>query len=350
MSESLLSIVIPVYNASDLLPGCLDGVLSSNIPGLEILLIDDGSTDESYKVCQQYSDLYRCVRVYKQENAGPAAVRNRGIEVCQGEYISFFDADDLIDGKALKNTVDVLRQNDVDFIASDFFRISRNGCILDRIKQIDERPEPVISKDYLSHFLSDGERVWNVWRYIFKLSFLRGKNLRFQDGYNCAEDLEFIVKALINVDKPAFFHNPYYYYRAHYGDTLTRQYTSKRVCDLMEMLYLASTYLEGKQENAMKLLQDKLVKEYLLNLSLFAELSEADRKIARKAYEKASILLKKPRSIPLKIICRIVSFLGLSISSRILLSMKKVKRWIRKRKIEDFDKNGSENLYSNTCV
>lgn len=337
--EKLLSIIIPVYNAAAYLPACLDGLIKAGVSDGEILLIDDGSDDGSLQICGDYAERYPFIRVLRQQKrSGPSAARNRGLDETDGRYVAFLDADDLIDPEAFSRTLELLRNDESELWASDFCRIAANGCVLDRICQIRDTTEPIRDPAYLKEFLSDGERVWNVWRYLFKREFLVSNGLRFIEGVDCAEDLEFVVRALCLVRTPVFFHNPYYSYRAHYGNTLTRRYTARRVRDLMEMLTLSAKELEPYQNDCASLLRDKLVKEYLLNLSLCSEVPEEEREEAIQSMRGAAELLRIAKSPKLACLSLAVRTLGIKASSSLLLSMKMVKRRLRKRKIEDFEK------------
>lgn len=332
----MLSIVIPVFNASEYLPGCLDSILGAAVPNTEVLLIDDGSTDSSLEICQNYAEKHPCIRVLSQTNSGPSAVRNRGLDESQGEYIAFLDADDYINSAAFHRTALLLGEYDAQLWASDFHRIAANGCILDRVYQIEETAIPITDPAYMWRFLLDGERVWNVWRYIFRRDFLIENNLRFIEGVNCAEDVEFIVRALTMVKRPVFYHNPYYAYRAHYGDTLTRRYTIERVMQLMEMLCLSMEHLRPLDTACSRLLMDKLVKEYLLNLALCCEVPAPDRDKAFEACMDAKPLLAKASSGKLRLISALVSALGIRLSAWLLYGMKKIKRWLRREKIKNY--------------
>lgn len=338
MTDPLLSIVIPVYNAGKFLPDLLGRLLAAELGELEILLVDDGSGDDSLQICRRYEAEDSRVRVLSQRNSGPSAARNYGLRESRGAYIAFFDADDVIDTDALQKTVSWLPQYDAEIWISDFSRIAGNGCTLDEIHQIDDTPDPVLDADYMARFLSDREMVWNVWRYIFRRDFLMDCGLRFLEGYHCAEDLEFSVHALSLTKHPAFYHNPYYYYRAHYGNTLTRQYTCKRIEDLAAMLLSAETHLAGRTDPCANLLRDKLTREYIRNLSLLNEIPAEQYAAALTAYSKAAGLLKTASRGSLRLVCAAVRTLGLPAASRIILQMKQVKRAIRRKKIEGFEK------------
>ena len=92
MSSPLVSVVVPVYNGEAFLRETLDSVFAQDYDPIEVIVVDDGSTDGSARIAQSYSE----VRYHWQENAGPAAARNRGIEVAQGEFVAFVDSDDII--------------------------------------------------------------------------------------------------------------------------------------------------------------------------------------------------------------------------------------------------------------
>lgn len=337
-NKPYISIVIPVYNAAAVLPGFLDALAQSGGDELEILLIDDGSGDESLDVCQSRAEKDARFRVFGQENRGPSAARNLGLDESRGEFVAFLDADDVLEPSAFRRTLELLPEYDGELWVSDFHRIAGNGCLLDRVYQIEETEKPITDPAYLRRFLSCGEIVWNVWRYIFRRSFLLEHALRFMEGVDCAEDLEFVVRALLCVRKPVFFHNPYYFYRAHYGATLTRRYSAKRVGDLTQMLLASAEHLCAAAGDCVRPLRDKLVREYVINLAMYEELPPSQRSEALNAFQHADKLLEGASSPIWKAVCAAVRMLGIERSAALLYAMKQIKRRNRKRKIEDYEK------------
>lgn len=339
MQQPKLSIIIPLYNAEKYLSTCLDSIIAADIERLELLLIDDGSTDRSGDLCQEYEIKYPYFRYIRQENLGPSAARNRGLQEANGEYIAFFDSDDYVTPTALSETVFLLGQfPDSDLWVSDFCRVADNGCILDRVYQIENREKPIAGKGYLCKFLKVHGCVWNVWRYIFRREFLIKNNLSFMEGINCAEDLEFMVRALIKVNNPYFFHNPYYLYRVNYGATLTRKYTAERIGQLMEMLQCSAEYLKEKNSSSGKLLLNKLFQEYLFNLGLLQEIPMAERFQAEQSFREAAWIASLADQWDLKLFFQIVTLLGIDTSSQITYCMKLMKRKFRGLKTVFYDK------------
>lgn len=333
----LLSIIIPVYNAEPFLSACLDGILAAGLTDCELLLIDDGSTDASGAICERYAKSAPDIRVIHQANAGPSAARNRGLRESRGEFIAFFDADDTVESGALRKTVSLLPSYDAQLWASDFSRVAENGCVLDRVWQIEATEAPITAPAYMLRFLSDRAVVWNAVRYIFRRDFLTENGLSFPEGVHCAEDLDFVVRALSRAEKPVFFHNPYYVYRIHHGGTLAQSLTLKRVRDLTDMLRLAESRLSNESSDFSRLMRDKLVREYLMNLSLCAELPAADRPAARACFRETSGLLRGADELGLKAVCLFVRLFGIRFSAWLLYRMKTLKRFLKKRKIERYE-------------
>lgn len=339
----MLSIIIPVYNAEKHLPECLDSIIAAGVEALELLLVDDGSIDGSAELCQEYEEKYPYVHYINQANLGPSAARNRGLQAASGKYIAFFDSDDYVAPAAFCKTVSLLGEfPDAELWVSDFHRVADNGCILDRVYQIEHTERPVEGTAYLCQFLRERGCVWNVWRYIFKRDFLIRNDLNFIEGVNCAEDLELVIRALTRANNLCFFHNPYYSYRVNYGNTLTRKYTAARMGQLMEMLQCSAKHLNGENSDAEKLLLNKLSQEYLLNLALLQEIPAAERPQAKQFLCEAVWIAPLANRWDMKLLSQIVSLLGIDAASQITYCMKRVKRGIRGLKTAFYDKTGAK--------
>ena len=104
------SIIIPVYNPAEYLEKCLTSVMSQSYKNCEIILIDDGSTDGSGEICQKFKEKDSRIHLIRQENKGLSAARNRGLEVAQGEYITYIDSDDYVDAFYLETLYQNIRK------------------------------------------------------------------------------------------------------------------------------------------------------------------------------------------------------------------------------------------------
>lgn len=322
----LLSVIIPIYNAKKYLPFCLESVLATERKDIEIIFVDDGSTDGSSAICTEHQIKHSNIIYLHQQNSGPSVARNRGLEKANGKYIAFVDADDYIEPVVFSRHLEFLRNNSADIWASDFTRVADNGCVLDKVYQIEDTSEPIVDSTYLPEFLAAKDCIWNVWRYIFSKDFLDRNSLRFAGGYSIAEDLEFVVRAFSCDPKTTFFHEPYYFYRVNYGASLTRIYSAEKIRQLMVMFKLAMSHLGDSEID--RLIKAKLAREYILNLSALYEVKKADRPAVLKEL-KGSLDLAEPATGAYNYAAKAVKFLGITVSAWLLYIMKRMKRMLR---------------------
>lgn len=331
--SKLLSIVIPVYNSKKHLSKCVDSILAMNRIGIEIILVDDGSTDGSTELCQLYQKRYSLIKTLRQKNQGPSSARNRGLEQAVGKYVAFFDSDDYVSPSELKNTLTYLEEYpEADLWISDFFRVADNGFVLDQIQQIVDTSKPMQGREYLSQFLRKKGCVWNVWRYFFRRRFLLQNKMYFVESVRCAEDLEYTVCAMTKAESIVFFHNPYYFYRVNYGDTLTRWYTKKRVQELSDMLQQSIRYLQKDLSETARLLSDKIILEYILNLALLEEVPVGERPEVHDFLQSTSWIMSSSERRDIKLIGLALSLFGINTFSKVLYFFKCVKRKLREKR------------------
>ena len=126
----IVSIIVPVYNGAEFLRPCLDSILSQTLRELEVILVDDGSTDESPAICDSYASMDPRVICIHQENAGAAVARNTGLLLATGKYIAFVDCDDWIDRGMYENMVNAAEKQDCDLTICDCVKESDSGTQL----------------------------------------------------------------------------------------------------------------------------------------------------------------------------------------------------------------------------
>lgn len=126
MKNKLLSVIVPVYNVEKFLRRCIDSILNQDYENIEIILVDDGSTDSSGEICEEYENKYDSVTLIRQENKGLSGARNTGLAVASGEYIMFIDSDDALVDNTLGTLIEQIQQNNLDIIKGDVCRVRIN--------------------------------------------------------------------------------------------------------------------------------------------------------------------------------------------------------------------------------
>lgn len=216
-----LSVIIPVYNAEKSLDKSIMAVLSQTEKDLEIILVDDGSKDDSAKICAKYASECDLVKVICIDNSGPATARNKGYDLAQGEYISFIDSDDEIKPEMYTLLLDSAIRNDADVVCCSYIQIDENG---NRSHEMCSGKEYVLNKEEgLKHLLDKNMIYSQCWTKIYKKSLLDTYNIRFVDGLKTEEDFIYNLQVFLKsriitiLDKTLYV----YYHRT---ASLSREY------------------------------------------------------------------------------------------------------------------------------
>mgnify|MGYP000044874945 CR=1 FL=1 len=196
-----LSIIVPMYNCEKTIEDTLKCLINQILDDYEIILVDDGSTDQTQSICNKYVQKNSFVKYFFQENSGVSAARNYGLMLSKGTYICFCDSDDKPKEDMYRILLDDIKKNSVDFVSCDYFSIrdQRNpGFPKDLDSILDESR---ISKYVYYMFNNDNKDViWGtVWRSIFKKSIINKYNIKFDRMLNFSEDLVFVLNYLLYV-------------------------------------------------------------------------------------------------------------------------------------------------------
>ena len=328
----LVSIIVIYYNSEDSLPELLMDLAQITADDIEIILVDDGSTDGSSERCTWYVTQDKRFRMLRQKNAGPSAARNNGLRNANGRYVVFFDSDDRVDSAAFLHLLQKLRgEKEADIWCSDFFWIDRSGTVFKRISQIEETEEPIFSSSYLLQFLRASKCYWSVWRYVFCREFLQNNELFFPEGYRCAEDLRFMTCCLLAEPRCAFFHNPYYRYVVNNEGSLSHNATAERMCHTAEMLEYSLRLTREKGELCgAKQMEKNLTREYMINLSLLYDVPGSVRPAAKEAFKRRLWLLKTAKDNRYRLLYAMICVFGFSTVSVLSCSARHIWRLPRR--------------------
>lgn len=229
-----VSVIIPVYNSESYLEEAIESVLKQNLNYVEIILIDDGSTDKSLDICYRYSNKHNNINVISQKNLGPGAARNKGIEIAKGEYVTFLDSDDLIPENTFKKVYSILKETEADiFIGNILCFNDVRQWHLPYMKKIFLNNEK-IEMGNLNEMsqINYTPSVCNKW---FKLSMLKKNNIMFNEDIKVAEDLLFTQEAYINSKKIVTKNIDIYNYRIVKRDSLVKKSNIEFFENLLEV-------------------------------------------------------------------------------------------------------------------
>lgn len=219
-NQPFLSVIVPIYNASKYLPACLDSIFAQTFTDYEILLIDDGSTDESGAICDRYAGEHSRARVIHQTNKGLVAARVTGLEASKGTYIAFVDSDDWIEPDMYADLCRIAQDTDADIVHSDFIAAMpdrRKKCGIpfapgyyDKDRLISEVYPKMI---YSGVFFVFGAAP-NVWNKLFKRDLLAAHLPKIPPTVRNGEDGLLTYTCLLSASSVYFTDKAYYYFRS----------------------------------------------------------------------------------------------------------------------------------------
>lgn len=242
-----ISIIIPVYNGSKNLERCLDSIIKQDYRDLEIIVVDDGSKDNSFEIISDYAlKDERIIPVHKK-NGGVSSTRNKGLDIATGDYIQFVDVDDWLVFDASKLLIRAMKENDVDLVVADFYRVigdktSQKGPFkTNRLFTRNEYADKMM--------LSPADFYYGVlWNKLYKKSIIDRHHLRMDESIDYCEDTIFNLEYLLHVDNVYVLTSPVYYYQFSEGSLVTQNLNIK---DTVKMKTEVIKYYDNFYRNIM---------------------------------------------------------------------------------------------------
>lgn len=225
----VLSIIVPIYNVEKYLKDCLESILVQTFNDFEIILVNDGSTDKSGEICDEYSKKDTRVKVIHKNNGGVSSARNIGLKNALGKYIAFVDPDDMIDKNMYEIMMNVSIKDDVDIVVCQIKTINTN-LQTESISQIWEKANIKlnkidIKKRLIPDILTKGQySIASSSNKIYKINLLKGTNIRFNEEMSHGEDARFNLLLLQEAESIEFIDKPLYKYYIRDRISLTRAF------------------------------------------------------------------------------------------------------------------------------
>ena len=211
LMRPMVSIVVPIYNAENYLRRCVDSILNQEYTDFELLLVNDGSTDASGDICEEYGDQDPRVIVIQKENTGVSDSRNRALDRARGKYLQFLDSDDWITPDATRLFVRAAEEYGCDMVISDFYRVV--GERLSPKGDIEE--EGVLTREeFAAHMMENPADFYYgvLWNKLYRRDIVEEHNLRMDTDINWCEDFMFNLEYIRYAKVFYALHAPIYYY------------------------------------------------------------------------------------------------------------------------------------------
>lgn len=234
----LISIILPVYNCSLYLENCVSSVINQTYKDFELIIVDDGSTDGSSKICDKLAQIDDRIRVFHIPNGGVSAARNYGIKRANGEYIGFIDSDDAYDISMLEILTEYLTDEKLDVIQCGYQIMYSND-----LRQDDYCIDFDYKKsfDYVYDLFYPRKKISNsIWNKLFKKSCLSG--IFFDENIRIGEDFKFVFEVLENCSNVKLISKPLYKYFLREGSAMQSIFSTKFLDDFVVNDWLLNKY------------------------------------------------------------------------------------------------------------
>lgn len=270
-----ISVILPVYNVEKYVRKCLLSIVEQSYQNFEVLIVDDGSTDNFFKEIEDIVAENKNIKIYQKVNGGLASARNFGLEKANGDYILFIDSDDWIEKDLFKTLVENLSDEDILIFNLGEYSNKERKIITDRrIKNIDKKLLQ-INEGYI--FLDEVPNGATIK--IYKRSFIEKNNFRFNEELKLYEDTYWDIITLINAKKVRFLDYVGYWYRVGRDGSLITDLSSEK--NKKYQLMIKELLLKLKDENISELVKIKLE---ILILRIEIELEEISKNFFKEEF------------------------------------------------------------------
>ena len=273
-----ISIIVPAYNAEKYISKCLDSLINQTKKELEFIIVNDGSTDNTEKIVEDYKDDR--IKYFKNKNQGIGKTRNFGIEKASSKYIMFLDSDDYLENNVCEEMFNKAEKDKLDLVICDFYKEYDDGRI-----------EEIKTPSFENSSLKDNPNIITEylcpWAKIYKSSLLKDNNIRFVEDLKY-EDAPFVIEALDKAKKIGKVDKCLNYYLIHGNSETTVR--DKRCFDILKIIDKIRTYTKDKDYLKEKI--DKLTVRIITNYTIQQRV-QIDKKVGEEFIDEAFSYLEK---------------------------------------------------------
>lgn len=327
-----LSVIIPIYNLENYVSECLDSITKQVKNNVEIIIMDDGSTDKSKEICNRYCEQYDYIKYFYQENLGVSCARNNGLKKANGKYILFVDGDDWLLENSINCILHYINQ-DKDIILGDFIKSFKNNIEKKKNYIQNSLKQKVNTMDYPKNYINIFKnKLYNLslcCNVIKKDLFIRN-NIVIDETLKYTEDMDCMLSLILNTKKVVLLEEqPIYVYRQNREDSATSKYTTKRVLDTLYFVDKWYNKIINSEMNdeIKKYILDFVRYQYFIALGITLNLPKKERKDSIENLKKYKFLFNEALGKKEKLVRIIYRIFRFKITC-ILMGF-----WIRNKKI-----------------
>ncbi|MBC7555919.1 MAG: glycosyltransferase [Chryseobacterium sp.] len=272
-----VSIIVPVFNVEKYLEKCLDSLVNQTLDEVEILIINDGSTDNSAKIIEKFQQKFPVkIKSFNKQNGGLSDARNFGLDRATGDYIGFLDSDDYVSKTMFQEMYDLAEKHSAEMVICNLQKVDKNGKILKKLTQIPNLPEVIDLKKHFSVFADISYFACNK---IFKKDLFIG--MRFQKNRHF-EDIELIPQLLLKCKTLAQTQNYHYQYFER-TNSLSKTHTIKGLDIIKAVNTVSDTFANSQYFSEKKVLKNFKILEGIYTFLAYSAFVKDD-KIARELH------------------------------------------------------------------
>ena len=296
MEKELVTIIVPIYNVEKYLKECIESIINQTYKNLEIILVNDGSTDDSLKICMNYKKKDNRIVIINKTNGGLSDARNKGIDAANGKYICFVDSDDYISSAYVELLYNEARKNNTDIVLCGIKYVNDEKKILSEYAY--KKNFVKSGKELLiDYYQENGVEVIVAWNKLYKRELFN--TYRYNVG-KIHEDEFLTYKILYNLDKVSIISDKLYYYRKNDTSIVNKKFNLKRL-DLLEALENRMRFFKEKSENKLYILTVELyvwvLKDFYVKTKKYIDHSKNIQNTIIKKYKKMKKLFLKSKEI-----------------------------------------------------
>ena len=320
--EKKLSFVLPVYKVEKYHPQCLESILNQATEECEVILVDDGSPDNSGAICDSYAEKYPNVKVTHIPNGGNSAARNLGVDLAEGKYICFIDSDDYIDEAAVAKMLDWISREEADVCFLQATKVYPDGTKEPLGEgMVGEQLRGKTRQEALAFMATCSKYPGGPWAKLLRREFLMENSIRFPGDRRLCEDLFYTLDVYLAAERFDALDFPYYYYRQNVAGSITSTISPRYYFDKARFVtYVAEQFCDGTvpRDAVAESAVSFAAYEYSILVWHLLCMEGEEKKKARKFLEDYRWVLKYGKSRKTKIVRLAVSLLGFELAARVM--------------------------------